>query len=173
LHRPLSAREVESAVRSLISRGPGEPISAACSEAEAPPTAPAERIRPAPVPPDIPWLRLFHAMSRLRRSAPEPEAAAREITALVQTILAPEAVGVFYPAPRGDGGQWVRLAASSLSERGFEAIAAGPAALDERRFVIEIGPATRMVIQGLPEELRESAPGYTNDLEELLRDLFP
>jgi CheY-like chemotaxis protein len=173
LHRPLSASEVESAIRSLISRGREEPIPAPCPEPEPRSPAPAERIHPALVPPDVPWLRLFHAMSRLRRSAPDPEPAARELAGLVQKILEPEAVGIFYPAPREESGQWVRLAAASLSERGFEAIAAGPAALDERRLVIETGPATRMVIQGLAEELRETAQGYRGDLEELLRDLFP
>ena len=175
IHRPLSPGEVESAVRSLISRAGEERFASP----RLPPQAPArsagaaEGFRPAAASSDVPWLRLFHAMSRLRRSARDPEAAARELAGLVLEMLGPEAVGIFYPAPRGEGGQWVRLAAASLSERGFEAIAAGADALDERRVVIEIGPATRMVIQGLAEDLRESGHAYAGDLEDLLRDLFP
>jgi len=175
LHRPLSPGEVESALRSLISRAGADPAPAALPRAEPRPRpaggAPAALGSAATT--DIPWLRLFHAVSRLRRTARDPEATARELVTLVQTMLGPEAAGVFYPAPHGDGGPWVRLAAASLSERGFEAIAAGAAALDERRLVIEVGPATRLVIQGLAEELRESAHAYAGDIEELMRDLFP
>ena len=175
IHCPLSPGEVESAVRSLISRAGEERLASPRPPPEAPARrAPAlrrssarrRRLRICP------WLRLFHAMSRLRRSARDPEAAARELAGLVLEMLRPEAVGIFYPAPPGEGGQWVRLAAASLSERGFESIAAGAGALDERRVVIEIGPATRMVIQGLAEDLRESGHAYAGDLEELLRDLF-
>jgi len=176
IHRPLSPGEVESAIRSLISRAGEERLAAPRPPREAPARpagAPEELRSAAAASPDVPWLRLFHAMSRLRRSSRDPEAAARELAGLVLEMLGPEAVGIFYPAPPGEGGQWVRLAAASLSERGFEAIAAGAGALDERRVVIEIGPATRMVIQGLTEDLRESGRAYAGDLEDLLRALFP
>lgn len=174
LFRPLSAGDVESAVRSLLAR----PCPAGRTLPAEPPRPPrlatsgSRGARAPSSPPDLPWLRFFHAASRLRRAQGPRGSMARALASLAWKALSPEAVGIFYPEKDESGRPSTGLAASAGSSRGFEQIAAPAEALDERRLVIELGGESRMVIQGLTEELRATAGGYAEDLAELLGELM-